>query len=275
VFAAAASAYNGLLQNPLFTAVLGADASRGAPGIMATIPSNLLGGAIGFAVFELLGGVGFANYLDLGSVPAVALVDLLWAVVFALVGMLLAVFGALSMQVAQAAFGRLATRPVTRAMVAGVIFSVVGLAAPFLLFAGDQNVDELVADPGAYGFWILLAMAAAKLVLLAISFKSGFMGGPTFPVIFAATCVALAANMLLPDLPFVFIEAGVLGGALMALVRAPLMVVLLTSFFLGADTDLMALIVISVVTVVAVLPIVEGRLQAAKARRTRATVDGH
>jgi hypothetical protein len=95
------------------------------------------------------------------------------------------------------------------------------------------------------------------------------MGGPTFPVIFAATCVALAINAIIPDHPFVFIEAGVLGGALMSLFRTPLMVVLLTSFFLGADTELVALVVISVVTVVALLPIVEGRAKAAQASRQR------
>jgi H+/Cl- antiporter ClcA len=124
-----------------------------------------------------------------------------------------------------------------------------------------------MADPAGYGFWVLLAMAAAKLVLLAVSFKSGFLGGPTFPVIFAATSVALAVVTVLPELPFVVVEAGILAGALMALFRTPLMVVLLTSFFLGANTDLVALIVISVVTVTVIMPFVEARLQAAQARR--------
>jgi H+/Cl- antiporter ClcA len=269
VFAAAASAYNGLLQNPLFTAVLGADIARGSTGVWTAIPSNLLGGAVGFAVFQLIGGTGIANYLDLGAIPTVAPVDLLWAIAFAIVGMIVAIFGAISMQVAARVLGRLEERPVARAMIAGVILSIVGLAAPVLLFSGEDEVGGIVADPGAYGFWVLLAMAVVKLVLLAISFKSGFMGGPTFPVIFAATCVALAINVIIPEHPFVFIEAGVLGGALMALFRTPLMVVLLTSFFLGANTELVTLVVISVVTVVALLPIVEGRAKAAQASRQR------
>ena len=271
VFAAAASAYNGLLANPLFTAVLGADVARNTSSVWAAIPSNLLGGAIGFAIFKSLGSEGIADFLDLGTVPAMAPVDMLLAVAFAIVGMVLAIFGALSMQVAHAAFGRLAGRPVTRALVGGVILSIVSLAAPILLFSGDQQIDEIMADPGAYGLWILLAMAAAKLVLLAISFKSGFMGGPTFPVIFAATCVALAIGLVFPEYPFAFVEAGVLAGALMTLFRTPLMVCLLTAFFLGATTDLLALIVISVVTVVALMPIVEARLKAAQARRQSAS----
>jgi H+/Cl- antiporter ClcA len=267
VFAAAASAYNGLLANPLFTAVLGADVARNSPSVWAAIPSNLLGGAVGFAVFQLVSGAGLGDFLDLGAVPEVVLLDFLWAVAFAVVGMVLAIVGAMGMQVAAAGFRRLADRPVERALTGGLILSLTGLLAPILLFSGEDQIEEIVADPGAYGFWLLLLMAVAKLVLLAVSFKSGFLGGPTFPLIFAATCVALAINILLPELPFVFIEAGVLAGALTALFRTPLMVVLLTGFFLGADEQLFALIVISVVTVVVLLPVVQGAIAAAQTRR--------
>lgn len=272
VFAAAASAYNGLLANPVFTAVLGADVARRTPAAWSAIPSNLLGGVLGYAVFSALGGAGLADFLDLGPIPDVAPVDLLWAPVFAVVGMLLALVGAIAMQVAQAGFGRLAARLVARALVAGAIFSVVWLAAPVLLFAGDAQIRDIAADPDAYGFWVLLLLAVAKLALLAVSFKSGFMGGPTFPVIFAATCVALAVDTVLPDIGFVIIEAGVLAGALMTLFRTPLMVILLTGFFLGANADLLALIVISVVVVVALLPVVQAALQRARVRRARADV---
>ncbi|MGD8683274.1 MAG: chloride channel protein, partial [Chloroflexota bacterium] len=205
VFAAAASAYNGLLANPLFTAVLGADVARNSPSVWAAIPSNLLGGAVGFAVFQLVSGAGLGDFLDLGAVPEVVLLDFLWAVAFAVVGMVLAIVGAMGMQVAAAGFRRLADRPVERALTGGLILSLTGLLAPILLFSGEDQIEEIVADPGAYGFWLLLLMAVAKLILLAVSFKSGFLGGPTFPLIFAATCVALAINILLPELPFVFI----------------------------------------------------------------------
>ena len=267
VFAAASSAYNGLLANPLFTAILGVDVARKSSAVWSALPSNLLGGAIGFAVFYHLGSTGIADFFGLEAVPTMTAADMLWAVPWALVGMAMAIFAGLSMQVVQAAFSRLADRPVARSLVAGVILSLVSLAAPILLFSGEHEIEEIVADPSGYGFWLLLAMAAAKLVLLAISLKSGYLGGPTFPVIFAATCVALASNIVFPEQPFVFIEAGVLAGALMTLFRTPLMVILLTAFFLGAGADVVALIVISVVTVIVVLPVVEARLKAAQARR--------
>jgi len=271
VFASAASAYNGLLENPVFTAVLAGDMARGTPGIWASIPSNLLGGAIGFAIFQLLGGQGVADFLDLGPMPDGAIGDVLWVMAFAILGMCLAIFAGISLQVAQAAFGRLDGQPVTRALVAGVILSIVGLTAPILLFSGETQIDEILADPSSYGVIALVGLALAKVMLLAVSFKSGFLGGPTFPVIFAATTLALAVNELVPHLPFVLVEAGVLAGALMAMFRTPLMVVLLTSFFLAANTELAAMIVAAVVTIVIILPIVEERLMHLQARRATAT----
>ena len=267
VFASAASAYNGLLENPIFTAVLAGDMARGTPGIWTSMPANLMGGAIGFAIFQLLGGAGVADFLQLGPVPEGAIGDVLWVMGFALVGMLLAVFAGLSMQIAGTAFARLDGRPVTRALVAGLVLSSVGLAAPILLFSGETQIGQILDDPSSYGFWALVALALAKLVLLAISFKSGFLGGPTFPIIFAATCIALAIDQIVPAVPFVLVEAGVLAGALMTMFRTPLMVVLLTSFFLGANTELVAMIVAAVVMVVVLLPFVESGIASARAKR--------
>ena len=87
---------------------------------------------------------------ELESTPGMTPRDMLWAVPWALVGMIMAIFGALSMRVVQAAFGRLADRPVARALVAGAILSVVSLAAPILLFSGEHEIEEIVAERPAY-----------------------------------------------------------------------------------------------------------------------------
>ena len=51
-------------------------------------------------------------------------------------------------------------------------------------------------------------MALVKLALLAVAFKSGFLGGPTFPAIFASVCVALAISLLFPGLPLDVVIGG-------------------------------------------------------------------
>ena len=44
-------------------------------------------------------------------------------------------------------------------------------------------------------------MAVVKLLLLALSFKSGYIGGPLFPIIFSSTQIGLALNLVFPGVP--------------------------------------------------------------------------
>lgn len=133
---------------------------------------------------------------------------------------------------------------------------MVGVFAPILLFSGETQIQEVAADPDRYGPWLLLAMAIVKLALLAVAFKSGFLGGPTFPAIFASVCVALAVTLLFPSVTESVVIGGVMAGFLMVLFRAPFMVILLTSVLLQADPQLLALVVLAVAVVMIVLPYV-------------------
>jgi H+/Cl- antiporter ClcA len=184
-------------------------------------------------------------------------------VVFGLIGLVLALISGAMFRVAAALFGRLEGREVERALAAGVVFSAVGIVAPILLFSGEAQVKAVSADPAAYGAATLVAMALVKLALLAVAFKSGFLGGPTFPAIFASVCVALAISQLAPGVPVDVIIGGIMGGFLLVLFKAPLMVIILTATMLQARLELIALILLAVAVVMVVLPYV----MAALARR--------
>jgi H+/Cl- antiporter ClcA len=267
VFSTVAAAYNGLIASPLFTGVLGTELIRDPEARGRMLPANLMGGAIGFLVFIAVGNTGIQDYLELEAGGPLVPIDVVLAMVFGLLGMLLAVVAGAMFKVAAAAFGRFEGREVERALVAGAIFSVVGMVAPILLFSGETQVLEVVADPEAYGALTLFAMALVKLALLAIAFKSGFLGGPTFPAIFASVCVALGIGLLFPGIPLDVIVGGIMAGFLMVLFKAPFMVILLTGIMLGASVDLTALIVLAVAEVMIVQPYVVAALERARARR--------
>ena len=55
------------------------------------------------------------------------------------------------------------------------------------MFSGETQVKTVIDGAAGYGIALLLVMAVAKLALLSVGFKSGFLGGPTFPLIFAST----------------------------------------------------------------------------------------
>ena len=254
VFSTISSAYNGLIANPLFTGVLGAELIPDREVRVRNLPATLIGGSIGYLVFAATGSTGLQDYLGITPAAGYGAADVALVVVFGFVGLVLAVILGLLFLVSAAVFGRFKGREVERALAAGAIFSVVGMVAPILLFSGETQVKEVVADPAAFGPAVLVGMAVVKLALLAVAFKSGFLGGPVFPAIFAAVCVSLAISLLLPGVPFEVVLAGVIAGFLVVLFKAPLMVILLTAVLLGATPDLMALIVLATAAVMVVLP---------------------
>ncbi len=271
VFSTLASAYNGLVANPLFTGVLGSELVKDPETKARTLPANLIGGSIGFLIFFAAGSSGLENYLHLPPSSSYVPSDVVLVVVFGLLGLIMALVTGALFRAAAAIFGRLEGREVERALLAGLVFSAVGMVAPIVLFSGESQIRTVVADPAGYGSVQLLLMALVKLVLLAVAFKSGFLGGPTFPAIFASTCVALAVSLAFPALPVDVLIGGVMAGFLMVLFRAPFMVILLTVVMLQASAELTALIVLAVAAVMIVQPYILAAIasrQAARAARS-------
>ena len=225
---------------------------------------------MGYAVFAVAHMSGFANILKLPAVTSFQLADIALAVAMGLVGVALAVLAGALMQVAARVFGLFKDRIVLRALLAGVIFSVVGYFAPLVMFSGESQVHMVIANAATYGVGILLVMAVVKLVLLAVAFKSGYLGGPTFPVLFSAVCLSIALNTLFPSVSLTLMVAGVTAGALYVLFRAPLMVVLLTSFMLDAPVQLQGLIVLSVAVAMIVMQPLQRLIDARQAAATEA-----
>jgi len=269
VFSTLASAYNGLVANPLFTGVLGSELVKDPETRSRTLPANLIGGSIGFLIFFEAGSSGLENYLHLPPPAAYQPVDVVLVIACGLLGLALALVTGGLFRAAAAIFGRLEGREVERALLAGLAFSAVGVVAPIVLFSGETQIKTVVADPASYGSVQLLLMALVKLVLLAVAFKSGFLGGPTFPAIFASTCVALAISLAVPALPVTVLIGGVMAGFLMVLFRAPFMVILLTVVMLQANAELTALIVLAVAAVMIVQPYILAAIAGRRAARAK------
>ena len=176
IFGSVASGYNGLLENPVFTAVLGTEVAETSRGL-STLPASLIGGGVGYGVFLLLHEAGFANFLHLPPCTSFRLLDAFVMVPLALLGLVLAVLTAAFMKAAEAFFGRLKERVVLRALVAGAIFSVVGVFAPVVMFSGETQVQTVIKGAAGYGVAVLLVMAVAKLALLAWGSRAGSSAG--------------------------------------------------------------------------------------------------
>ena len=116
VFASVASGYNGLLENPVFAAVLGTEVAETKTAGLSTLPASLIGGGVGYAVFLLLHETGFVNFLHLPPVQSYTVWDAFLMVPLALLGLALAILTGAFMKVSAGVFARLKDRVVLRAL---------------------------------------------------------------------------------------------------------------------------------------------------------------
>ena len=203
VFSTLASAYNGLVANPLFTGVLGTELIKDPEAKARNLPANLIGGSIGYLIFFA---AGQHRARELPAPRArrqpIQPIDVVLVV---------------AVRAARAGAGAHRGRPVPgrrrRSSAGSRAARSSGRWSPASSSASSGSSRRSCCSRArprsrrssptrrSYGAAVLLVMALVKLALLAVAFKSGFLGGPTFPAIFASVCVALAIGLLLPGRP--------------------------------------------------------------------------
>ncbi len=132
--------------------------------------------------------------IDLGfrferSVGFIGIGDALVVVVFAAVVAVPAAWAAHAVARAEGATG-FRRSPVLVAMAAALVFATMALGSRFVLFSGQQGIQELVH----LGTAELLYLTVAKWLALIIAFAAGWRGGPIFPLFFSVSALAVLSN---------------------------------------------------------------------------------
>jgi H+/Cl- antiporter ClcA len=168
--------------------------------------------------------------------------DLGWAVLVGLMGILFKViFGVMHL-----VFARLQSRPVIAAIVGGVVIGLIGSFLPLTLYSGQDQVTQIIHNPGAYSVGFQLLLVVVKAFLTSTSFASGFDGGPVFPLLFIGGTLGQAISQVLPFIPQgVGVTAG-MAGVGCAILPLPLTVTLLLGL-MGGQPDLLPVIAIGAV----------------------------
>jgi H+/Cl- antiporter ClcA len=244
--AALASAYNGIIGSPLFTAVFATEFNVGNKDALKFLAWNLLAGIIGYLFFSLLGLQSFASLLAFPPINGLPPVYVIFAVILGVLGALIAVFMGLVMQGMGDIIARLfKDRIITRILFAGVIIGMICYFIPELMFSGETSIHQIINDPARFGIAMLLLMAVLKIVLLALSFKSGYLGGPIFPTLFACTMIGLALSLMLPGIPVGILVMCLEVAVITLALGVPLTAILLIVVIGNVDPNTLALLVLS------------------------------
>ena len=246
--AALASAYNGIIGSPIFTAVFATEFNVGNKDALKFLAWNLLAGIIGFLFFSLLGLQSFASLLAFPPIDQISVLYVIYAIILGILGAIIALLMGLLMKgMGKAMEKAFKNRVMIRILFAGVIIAAVCYCIPELMFSGESSIHSIILNPAQFGIALLLIMAVLKVVLLALSFKSGYLGGPIFPTLFTCTMVGLALSLMFPEVPvgiFVLcLEVAVITPAL----GVPLTAILLVAVISSVNQNMIALLVISAV----------------------------
>lgn len=184
-----------------------------------------IGGALGaFALCGALfgGGLGLPRFTEVSVGPR----ELAWGVPVALLGAFAGwLYHACGAGV-RAVGRRLASRTVTKAVVAGVVLGLLGTVLPFTMFAGESQTEQLAEAWTGMGVGVLVATGFLKVLATQACLGLGWRGGHFFPLIFAGISIGYGCAALTGIDP-VFSLCACTAALMGAVMRQPVMTALL------------------------------------------------
>ncbi|MFJ4694028.1 chloride channel protein [Streptomyces sp. NPDC088766] len=251
------AAVSSLLGSPLLGAFLLMEAlGLGGPMMALVLVPGLLAAGIGALVFVGLGNwTGLGTYsLALHAVPEATrptAAEFGWALV---IGLSAALVGVGIRWLAVRLKAHVERRRVPATMVMGLV--VAGLAIGYaegtgkeatdVLYSGQTALDPLLTHSAAYSVGALSLLVLCKGLAYCVSLSS-FRGGPIFPAMF----VGAAGGILFSHLPGLSLVAGFamgIGAMSAAMLRLPLVSVLLATLLIGSQgLTVMPLVIVAVV----------------------------
>jgi H+/Cl- antiporter ClcA len=244
--AALSSAYNGIIGSPLFTAVFATEFNVGKKDAIKFLSWNLIAGVFGFMFIYFIGLKSFADFLSFPDIQVITWPDVVYAIILGILGAAIAVFLGLAMK----GIGALVEKTfnghiMARIMGAGVIIAIVCYFIPDLMFSGETQIHSIINGAAEIGIAMLVLMGILKALLLALSFKSGYLGGPIFPTIFICTMIGLALSLAFPQVPPGILVMCLMVAVITLALGVPLTAILLVAVVGTANENMIVLLVLS------------------------------
>ena len=208
---------------------------------------GLLAAAVGYAVYSAILQDSFLGIYSFPNYASPRLIDMWWALLVGVIAGFVGIMFKIVFGIIQRVFAPLAKRPVSRAVIGGIVIGLIGTLLPLTLYSGQDQLLQIIHNPAAFGIGLLLLMVIVKVLITSTSFSTGFEGGPIFPLLFIGGSLGLAISKGLTFIPEgIGVTVGMAAVAC-AVFPLPLTIVLLLGF-MGGQTDLLPVIVIGAVT---------------------------
>jgi H+/Cl- antiporter ClcA len=122
---------------------------------------------------------------------------------------------------------------VVRATVGGLALGGIAILLPLTLASGKGQLGVAIDNVEQLGAALLIAVVLAKIVAVAISLTTGFIGGPVMPALFIGGTAGLAVHALFPDIPIALAFSCMLVAVPGVSIGAPFSMVFLAALTVG------------------------------------------
>lgn len=225
-----------LLGSPFLAPVLiAASAKNGIKNLRDILTYSTIASAFGvgtfFGLFHTVAviNLGLPDYSGAGiGALAQALIIGFLAAVF------LGVIFKATMPIITAIVKPLKEKPFTLALVGGIISAIIAFCVPLTMFSGQYTIPALLEKSAGFGIAVLFVIAAAKMFSTLLLLRSGFFGGPIFPMIFVGATLGIIITQIV-SIPLTLAVAASITGLLTVAMRQPLSAALLTIGILGVS----------------------------------------
>lgn len=127
----------------------------------------------------------------------------------------------------------LVTNQILRATFGGLALGAIAVALPLTLASGKGQLSVAIDQVEVLGGWLLVAVVLGKIVAVAISLTSGFIGGPVMPTLFIGGSAGLAIHAFFPDIPIALAFSTMLVAVPGVSIGAPYSMIFLAALTVG------------------------------------------
>ena len=125
------------------------------------------------------------------------------------------------------------TNQVVRATLGGLALGLIAVVFPLTLASGKAQLGVAIENVEMIGAGLLIGIVVAKIVAVAISLTTGFIGGPVMPALFIGGTAGLAVHALFPEIPIALAFSAMLVAVPGVSTGAPFSMILLAALTVG------------------------------------------
>lgn len=207
---------------------------------------QLIAATVAFAVFF---GVAGSTLLNSFAVPTkeFSTWDLLTGVGLGVGASAVMIVFVVIVKLVQALAGKV-SNGLVRGLVGGGLVGLIAMALPLTVGAGNDQLSEVIDESATISVWLLVAVLVGKMLAMALSLATGFIGGNVLPMLFVGGTAGVIVHLVFPDIPYAVAVSAMMVAVPGAVIKAPIGLTFIAVLSVGLGPLTTAPVAIAVAT---------------------------